>query len=125
MRRAILPMTGLATVLVLAASACAPDDPEASPAPTPTAAVDPAVGTDPGTDLDLGDEATVVWQPRADLTGVLDVSVDAVAEQDESVFDGWVSEVMPDARPYFVTVTLANAGEADLAGLDVPLYLRD
>jgi hypothetical protein len=125
MRRAILPMTGLATVLVLAASACAPEDPEASPAPTPTAAVDPAVGTDPGTDLDLGVEATVVWQPRADLTGVLDVSVDAVAEQDESVFDGWVSEVMPDARPYFVTVTLANAGEADLAGLDVPLYLRD
>jgi hypothetical protein len=87
------------TALVLSASACAPDDPESSPAPEPTAAVDPAVGTDPGTDLGFGDEATVVWQPESDVAGVLDVSVDAVAEQDESVFDGWVSEVMPDARP--------------------------
>jgi hypothetical protein len=48
-----------------------------------------------------------------------------VAEQDESVFDGWVSEVMPDARPYFVTVSLANSGESDLGGQEVPLYLRD
>jgi hypothetical protein len=121
MRRAMVWLTAL----VLSASACAPDDPESSPAPAPTAAVDPAVGTDPGTELGLGDEATVVWQPESDVAGVLDVSVDAVAEQDESVFDGWVSEVMPDARPYFVTVSLANSGESDLGGQEVPLYLRD
>jgi hypothetical protein len=121
MRRTML----LVTALVLSVSACAPDDPESSPAPSPTAAVDPAVGTDPGTDLGLGEEATVVWQPESDVAGVLDVSVDAVAEQEESVFDGWVSEVMPDARPYFVTVSLANAGESDLGGQEVPLYLRD
>ena len=121
MRRAMVWVTAL----VLSASACAPDDPESSPAPAPTAAVDPAVGTDPGTDLGFGEEATVVWQPESDVAGVLDVSVDAVAEQDESVFDGWVSEVMPDARPYFVTVSLANSGESDLGGQEVPLYLRD
>jgi hypothetical protein len=106
-------------------SACAPDDPEASPAPAPSTAIDAAAGTDPGTDLGFGEEATVVWQPEADLTGELDVSVDAVAEQEQSVFDGWVSEVVPDARPYFVTVTLTNAGESDLGGQQVPIYLRD
>jgi len=115
----------LAAALALALTACAPADPESSPAPSSTAAVDPAVGTDPGTALAYGDEATVVWQPESDVAGVLDVSVDAVAEQDESVFDGWVSEVVPDARPYFVTVSLANAGESDLGGQEVPIYLRD
>ena len=125
MRRAMLTLAAWTTALVLSVSACAPDDPESSSASEPTAAVDPAVGTDPGTDLGFGDEATVVWQPESDVAGVLDVSVDAVAEQDESVFDGWVSEVMPDARPYFVTVSLANAGESDLGGQEVPLYLRD
>jgi hypothetical protein len=121
MRRAMVWVTAL----VLSASACAPDDPESSPAPAPTAAVDPDVGTDPGTDLRFGEEATVVWQPESDVAGVLDVSVDAVAEQDESVFDGWVSAVMPDARPYFVAVSLTNSGESDLGAQEVPLYLRD
>ena len=123
--RAVLSAVPMVAALVLTASACAPDDPESSPASAPTAAVDPAVGTDPGTDLGLGEKATVVWQPESDVAGVLDVSVDAVAEQDESVFDGWVSEVVPDARPYFVTVSLANAGESDLGGQEVPRYLRD
>ena len=125
MRRAVLPLTAWVAALALSASACAPDDLESSPAPAPTTAVDPAVGTDPGTDLGFGEEATVVWQPESDTVGVLDMGVDAVAEQPESVFDGWVSEVVPDARPYFVTVTLANAGESDLGGQQVPLYLRD
>jgi hypothetical protein len=122
MRRAML----LVTALVLSATACAPDDPESSPAPAPISAVDPAAGTDPGTDLGLGDSATLVWQPEADVVGVLDLSVDAVAEQRQSVFDGWVrDDVMASSRPYFVTVTLTNSGEDDLGGQQVPLYLRD
>ncbi|MCF6379582.1 hypothetical protein L2K70_18380 [Nocardioides KLBMP 9356] len=125
MRRTHLGTMPLVTALVLGATGCAPDDPEASPAPAATTAADPVAGTDPGTDLRFGEEATVVWQPEADLAGELDVSVDAVAEQAPSVFDGWVSEVVPDARPYFVTVTLANAGESDLGGQQVPIYLRD
>jgi len=117
----------LVTALALSLGACAGSETEASPAPgTPaTAAVDEAA-TDPGTALDLGETATLVWQPTTTLTGVLDLSVDAVAEQSQSVFDGWVrDDVMAASRPYFVTVSLTNAGESDLGGLDVPLYLRD
>jgi hypothetical protein len=122
MRRAML----LTTAFALSVTACSASDPESTPAPaTTTEAVETAVGTDPGTDLDLGDEATLVWQPAAGLTGVLELSVDAVAEQRQSVFDGWIrDDVMAASRPFFVTVKLANTGEADLAGQDVPLYLR-
>jgi hypothetical protein len=123
MRRAIL----LTTALALSLTSCSGDDPAPTPAPegTSTAAVD-AASTEPGTDLDFGERATVVWQPATSTTRTIEVSVDAVAEQSQSVFDGWVrDDAMAAARPYFVTVSVTNAGEDDLGGLDVPLYLRD
>ena len=125
MRRTVLLATAL--VLSVAMSACSSADPEASPEPRPSAGAEATeAATDPGTDLDLGEVATLVWQPETDLAGVLDLSVDEVAEQRQSVFDGWVrDDVMAASRPYFVTVTLINSGEADLGGQQVPLYLRD
>ena len=123
MRRTIL----LTTALALSLTSCSGDDPAPTPAPegTSTAAVD-AASTEPGTDLDFGESATVVWQPATSTTRTIEVSVDAVAEQSQSVFDGWVrDEAMAAARPYFVTVSVTNAGDDDLGGLDVPLYLRD
>lgn len=127
MRRTRLEATAFMTVVALSATACSGDDPEPTRAPdgAATAAADAAV-TAPGTELDLGDPATLVWRPATSRTGTLDLSVDAIAEQRQSVFDGWVrDDAMAAARPYFVTVSLANAGETDLGGLDVPLYLRD
>ena len=123
MRRTIL----LVTALALSLGACAGAEPEDSPtAGTPATAAVEEAATEPGTDLDLGETATLVWQPTANLIGVLDVSVDAVAEQSRSVLDGWArDDVMAASRPYFVTVSLTNAGESDLGGLDIPLYLRD
>jgi hypothetical protein len=123
MRRVIF----LATAAVLSASACSPTDPGPTPAPSAapvsTTATD---GTEPGTELGFGDSALLAWQPTQDLAGELELSVDAVAEQRQSVFDGWArDEAMAAARPYFVTVTLANVGDTDLGGQDVPLYLRD
>ena len=121
MRRATFP----AMVLALSAAACSPADPVSTPEPAPDV-VETATGTDPGTDLDCGDPATLGWQPAQDLIGVLDLTVDSVTEQRQSVFDGWVrDDVMAASRPYFVTVSLTNAGDTDLAGEDVPLYLRD
>ncbi|WP_297621853.1 hypothetical protein [Nocardioides sp.] len=123
MRRTVL----LPIVLAWSLTACGGSDPEATPSPEApaTAAVD-ADSTAPGTELDFGDAATLVWQPATSLTGTLDLSVDAVAEQSPSVFDGWVrDDATARARPYFVTVSLSNTGETDLAGQEVPLYLRD
>lgn len=123
MRRTIL----LTTVLALSMSSCSASPPEgdATPESTPSAAAGVAT-TAPGTDLELGDSAVLGWRPTSSLAGVLDLTVEAVAEQPQSVFDGWVrDDAMAAARPYFVTVSLTNAGETDLAGQVVPLYLRD
>ncbi|CUR61603.1 conserved exported hypothetical protein [metagenome] len=125
MRRTLLVTTAFA----LALTGCGGgSDPDAGTRPEPTEVATVAVetGTEPGTDLSFGDPATLVWKPSLEVTGELELSVDAVAEQRRSVFDGWTQgEAMADARPYFVTVSLTNTGESDLAGQVVPLYLRD
>ena len=122
MRRTLIVTTALA----LSLTSCSGDTgsgPERDS--TPSGAVDVA-STAPGTDLDFGEPATLVWQPAQDLTGVLDVAVDSVAEQPQSVFDGWArDDAMAASRPYFVLVSLTNTGESDLGGQAVPLYLRD
>ncbi|QSR30542.1 hypothetical protein CFI00_08495 [Nocardioides sp. S5] len=122
MRRMIL----LATAAVLSASACSPTSPatpDPSAAPVSTAA---EAGTDPGTQLDFGEPATLVWQPTADLTGELELSVESVVGPRASVFDGWLrDDTMAASRAYFLRVRLANTGESDLGGQAVPLYLRD
>jgi len=120
----------VATLLALSLAACADDEAGTEPTPeaTPTTTVIPdgLTPTDPGTALEYGDPATIAWQPAAELTGVLDVTVESVEEQRKSVLEGWLrDESMKQSRPYFVTVSLANVGETDLAGQVVPLYLRD
>lgn len=117
----------LATAFALSLTSCsgADSEPAESPEPSSTTAVE-ETSTEPGTDLGFGDAATLVWRPTTSVTGALELSVDSVAEQPPSVFDGWVrDDAMASARPYFVTVSITNAGESDLAGQAVPLYLRD
>lgn len=126
MRRALLLTVPLGVVLVV--SACSRSEPPAAePEPsTPGASSVTTAGTEPGTDLRFGDAAVLAWRPTQDLAGELELTVDTVAEQRQSVFDGWTrDEAMAAARPYFVTVTVANVGDTDLGGQDVPLYLRD
>jgi hypothetical protein len=121
----MLRTTVLGTALALSLTGCSEPEPKADAEPTAaaTTAVD---GTEPGTRLEHGEAATLVWQPARDVDGELEVSVDEVAEQRPSVFDGWTRDgPVATARPYFVTVSVANAGESDLGGQDVPLYLRD
>jgi hypothetical protein len=82
--------------------------------------------TAPGSVLDLGGTATVAWRPSAALEGVLEMSVERVRAGRPRDFTGLVaSGTVEGARPYYVDVTLTNAGDSDLGGLDVALYLRD
>ena len=114
------------TVLALSLGGCSGPAPQERPdaSTTPTVALEDA-GTAPGTDLRFGESAVLVWKPQAEVTGELELSVDGVSEQDQSVFDGWVrDEAMAASRPYFVSITATNVGESDLGAQAVPLYLR-
>lgn len=105
-----------------------PHDAEATstePAGTEPAGTGPDT-TEPGTSLAFGDVATVEWHPSTELAGVLELSVDAVREGDMDDFEGLVaSGTVEGARPYYVDVTVSNAGDTDLGNRDVPLYLLD
>jgi hypothetical protein len=130
MLRSVVLATVVTTGLAASLTACGGGTPEPSPTPdpAPTSAAQPdgVSATDPGTALEHGDPATLVWQPAADLVGALELTVEAVQERRASVFDGWVADdSLQTARPYFVRVALTNVGEDDLAGQAVPLYLRD
>ncbi|HEU4567970.1 MAG TPA: hypothetical protein VFR99_08035 [Marmoricola sp.] len=80
--------------------------------------------TAPGTALHLGQSATVAWQPRQHLVGVLDITVtDIVSTTFAQSFKGWeLDPVTTSSAPYFVKATVRNAGSTDLAGRAVPLY---
>lgn len=131
MLRSTVLATVVTTVLAASLTACVGDDagessPTPDPAPTSAAEMDAVSATQPGTALEHGDPATLVWQPASDVVGALELTVEGVQERRASVFDGWVADdSLQAARPYFVRVSLTNVGDDDLAGQAVPLYLRD
>lgn len=80
--------------------------------------------TSPGKALKVGQSATVAWQPSQQLVGVLDLTVTAMHSTTfAKSFKGWELDDATKANaPYFVTATVRNAGQSDLAGQAVPLY---
>jgi hypothetical protein len=134
--RAALFGGGLACVLALAG--CGGGSEDAEPAPTSStsavAAVPPGypVGTEPGLDytepgtaLELGDSATVAWQPTpAAKIGALRISVTAIQRTTFAAsFKDWkVDDAVASYAPYFVQASIANVGPTDFGGLPVPLY---
>ncbi len=129
---------GLAATLVL--SGCSNDEPgdrqpvsgDTSSSPTSTEAtpyleVPEGVELTPqGSELELGDTATVAYEPRQRTVGALDIKVTAVERASFELFEGW--ELTKETRkttPYFVRATVENVGETDLGGRPVPLYIVD
>lgn len=93
--------------------------------PTPYLPVPSAVAlTDEGERLSLGRSATLAWQPRQDLVGVIRASVDRIERTTfEQSFKEWkVAEQIRSYTPYLVHALITNTGETDLAGLPLPLY---
>ncbi|WP_141013571.1 hypothetical protein [Nocardioides sambongensis] len=83
--------------------------------------------TEPGTELSLGETATVAWEPREGTTAVLDLTVDRIERTtfDES-FQGWqIDDATAAMTPYFVRATATNVAEQDLGGIQVLLWARD
>jgi hypothetical protein len=77
-----------------------------------------------GTALQVGQSATVAWQPSQKVVGVLEVTVTALHSTTfDKSFSGWELDDATKANaPYFVSATIRNTGESDLGGQAVPLY---
>lgn len=119
---------------------CSSDDGEPEtpdPSDSASSSASPAAGESPssglpegveltaeGTDLALGDEAVVSYQPRQDAVGVIELSVTRIERTTfRRSFAGWqLGAGAKRTTPYFVRATVTNAGETDLGGRQVPLY---
>lgn len=83
--------------------------------------------TDGGSTLELGEVATVAYEVRQGVVGVLDIKVTRLEKTSfEDSFVGWDLRAETKlAKPYFVRATIRNAGETDLGERPVPLYIVD
>jgi hypothetical protein len=84
--------------------------------------------TDQGSSLEVGDTATVAYEVRQGVVGVLDITVKRLEKTSfgES-FVGWdLDEQDRTSKPYFVRATVVNRGETDLGEVRLqPLYILD
>lgn len=116
---------------------CGSDSADEAAEPEPSASTsDPAAYldtpdgvtlTEPGTELSLGEAATVAWEPREGTIAVLDLTVDRIERTtfDES-FQGWqIDDATAAMTPYFVRATATNVSGEDLGGVQVLLWARD
>jgi hypothetical protein len=83
--------------------------------------------TPEGSQLQVGDKATVAYHVRQGVVGVLDIKVTRLEKTSfKKSFSGWqLDEQQKKANPYFVRATVTNRGETDLGGKPVPLYIVD
>jgi hypothetical protein len=82
--------------------------------------------TDQGTALEVGQAASVSWQPTQKQTGVITVSVTKLEKVPISAFSSWrLDAATKKSTPYFVHATVRNTGTTALSGVPVPLYLLD
>ncbi|HSV39153.1 MAG TPA: hypothetical protein VLI04_10360 [Nocardioidaceae bacterium] len=101
-------------------------DGDATPTPTPTETLPPGVVlTEPGTELTFGETATVKFTPsRASESTYLTFTVVDATMGRLSDLKGFNldTDYKRNANYYFVNVEVANLGEVDLGGRDVPLH---
>lgn len=80
--------------------------------------------TPPGSQLSVGDMASVAYEPRQDQVGALDITVTDLETTKIEAFSAWqLSDAQKQATPYYVRATIENVGETDLGGRPVPLYV--
>lgn len=114
----------LSLVFSCTVSACGSNAEPDAPT-TPTASGTPTAEPAP-TELAFGDAESVTWAPGADLSGELSITVAQVTAGDFEDFDGLDGSGITEANePFYVDAVIVNEGDAELGGLDVPLYLED
>ena len=123
MTRGALAALALTVGLTGALSACGSDKSKSESSPESGAEQDSEATA---TELSFGEAETVTWEPAGDLSGELSIQVDTVRKGRFADFEGLVASGITEAnQPYYVDVVIANEGDAEVGGLEVPLYLVD
>ena len=123
MTRGALAALALTVGLSGALSACGLDESKSESSPKSGAEQDSEATA---TELSFGEAETVTWEPAGDLSGELSIQVDTVRKGRFADFEGLVASGITEAnQPYYVDVVIANEGDAEVGGLEVPLYLVD
>lgn len=139
-RRGGRSLVGLALVSALVLTGCSGGDEdtqatgtESSEGTTETTEEEPYLPvpdgvelTAQGSELSLGDTATVAYEPRQDEVASLDLTVTRMEKASFKLFVGW--KLPPETlkmTPYFVHAKVTNVGDTDLGGREVPLYAVD
>jgi hypothetical protein len=80
-----------------------------------------------GSQFEVGDTATVAYELRQGVVGVLDIRVSRLEKTSfKKSFVGWdLDQGQQKSNPYFVRATITNRGDTDLGGKKVPLYIVD
>ena len=80
-----------------------------------------------GSQLEVGETATVAYEVKQGEVGVLDLRVTRLEKTSfKKSFVGWdLDKGQRKANPYFVRVKVTNRGSTDLGGRRVPLYIVD
>lgn len=83
--------------------------------------------TPPGSELRLGQPATVAYEPRQGKVGALTIKVTRLEKTTfKQSFAGWkLDDATRKTTPYFVRARVRNVGDTDLGGRNVPLYIVD
>jgi hypothetical protein len=80
-----------------------------------------------GSQLQVGETATVAYEVKQGVVGVLDLTVTRLEKTSfGKSFVGWDLDAgQKKANPYFVRATVTNRGDTDLGGRRAPLYIVD
>ena len=123
-----------AVALLLALTACGGDDPDNGPdVPSETVEAEPYLPvpdgvelTAQGSDLAVGDTATVAYELSQDKIGAVEITVTSLEKANFDLFVGWeLTKEIRKTAPYFVRAKVTNVGDSDLGGSPVPLYAVD
>ncbi|MDN4175589.1 hypothetical protein QWY28_21685 [Nocardioides sp. SOB77] len=140
--RAVLAGLLAGSLLLTACSDDSGDEPDAGGSSSPTAGAGTASAsatpylpvpdgvelTPQGTELEVGEEAVVAYEPRQGRVGVLGIEVQRLERTSfKESFSGWqLDAATKKSNPYFVRATVTNEGDSDLGGMRLqPLYIVD
>ena len=81
-------------------------------------------GPQPGDELGLGETAPLRWDPKENLQGDVDVTVERIDKSTMKDFAAFkLDKALKASTPYYVHVKVKNNAATNLSGVELPIFL--